>query len=282
MSDSRVVQIEPVGPAEADRDLSVRTGTDRSVGYLDYNLYCRLVDQLPEMTELRLQGRCEPLLHLHLFDMVRYAVERGLLVSMTSGLSVLSEARAEECVNSGLYRIRMLIDAARSRLSTAGPLEARFLRVLRNLRRLMRARVRLQSLQPEVVLTGIIDRRDLLRLPHLVRFAGEEGVQELSIELADRMEDDGERHAACSPAFVRAVFDDAQTLARSFGIVLHPLRFARDGQAKTQAGTCIGYRGEALSCGAGMSDPHHPYGLHPQHSTARAPHYHPGWRVAGR
>src|SRR4051812_42750450 len=103
MSTGKFVQMEPVGPRDCGP-----AGVDP---YMDYNLFCRLVDRLPELTDLRLQGRGEPLLHLHLFDMVKYAVQRGMLVSLTTGLTALTEQRAEECVRSGLYRIRIIVDA---------------------------------------------------------------------------------------------------------------------------------------------------------------------------
>src|SRR4051812_24092190 len=121
MESAHFVQIEPVGPRLAPGSSAGHAddGAERALPNMDFHLFCRLVDQLPEMTDLRLQGRGEPLLHLHLFDMVRYAVERGMLVSMTTGLTALSERLAEECVHSGLYRIHVVINAAASPLTTS-------------------------------------------------------------------------------------------------------------------------------------------------------------------
>jgi MoaA/NifB/PqqE/SkfB family radical SAM enzyme len=41
-------------------------------------MFCRPVDQFPELDQLHLQGLGEPLLHPRFFHMVRYAARRGV------------------------------------------------------------------------------------------------------------------------------------------------------------------------------------------------------------
>jgi molybdenum cofactor biosynthesis enzyme MoaA len=231
MNACHVVQIELVGPRET---------ASGAPAYMDYHLFCRTVDPLPEMTDLRLQGRGDPLLHLHLFDMVEYAVQRGVLVSLATNLTALSEQRAQQCVDSGLYRIHVTVDAADSPLAT-GPVHPRFLRVLRNLRRLMQARAAQHSSRPEVVLSAVLHHRDLPRLPELVRFAHQEGLQELSVEIAE------DEAASMRAPLPRRVFIEARNLARALGVTLNPLHFVRDGgrAGRGRIGS-ISYLGETM------------------------------------
>jgi len=258
MENRHFIQIEPVGPRAVQESAAASTaslphdGAEHALPHIDFHLFCRLVDQLPELTDLRLQGRGEPLLHLHLFDMVRYAIERGMLVSITTGLTALSETRAQECVLCGLHQVRVVIDASTSPLTMPAPIHSRHLRVLRNLRRLMAARSRAQCLRPEIALTAVLNHRDLPRLSSLVRFARDEGIEDISVEIAD----DGQAGLASVLQSLRrrSAFGEAQKLAIALGVTLRPLHFVRDGvgtgpiHARQSApGVSINHRGETCS-----------------------------------
>jgi MoaA/NifB/PqqE/SkfB family radical SAM enzyme len=108
---------------------------------VSFDAFCRQVDRFPSLTALRLEGPVEPLLHPRLFDMVRYASERGIAVTLRSGLVSLSERRAEECVASGLRRLCVPFDAARPDA-----------RVARNLERIAVAKRYLAEESPEIEL----------------------------------------------------------------------------------------------------------------------------------
>jgi MoaA/NifB/PqqE/SkfB family radical SAM enzyme len=71
-----------------------------SRAFMDYQLYCRLIDQCPDATELQLQGLGEPLLHPRFFDTVRHGAARDITVSTNTNMTVMSEQGAEECVRS--------------------------------------------------------------------------------------------------------------------------------------------------------------------------------------
>src|SRR3569623_847035 len=130
------VQIEPVGQCNLRcRMCPVQFRTDGARGgppaFIDYTDFCRLIDQFPTMTELHLQGLGEPLMHLHFFDMVRYAAARGIRVSTNTNLTILSESRARECVQSGLRTMHVSIAGASAAVYEAISERARFDKVLR-------------------------------------------------------------------------------------------------------------------------------------------------------
>jgi hypothetical protein len=124
-----------------------------------------------------------------------------------------------------------VVNATGSPLTSPGPVQPRFLRVLRNLRRLMHARSGLQYLQPEVALTAMLDHRDLPQLPNLIRFAHDEGIEDMTVEVADHDADAAARPAAPPPqdSRQRRMLGEAQRLARTLGVTLQPLHFLRDG-----------------------------------------------------
>jgi radical SAM protein with 4Fe4S-binding SPASM domain len=150
--------------------------------YMDFNVYCRLVDQFPAMTELQLQGLGEPLLHPRFFDMVRYAAQRGIDVSTNTNMTVMSEHGARECVRSGLRTMHVSLDGATAQTYQAIRLRARFERVLRNLRRVVQARAELHSDLPQLHLVAVAMRSNLQELPDLVRLAHAEGIATVFVQ----------------------------------------------------------------------------------------------------
>ena len=143
---SNVVQIEPVGRrllAPRSSPLAHRTGV-RAVtppAFMAFDRFCRLVEALVPPLELHLGGEDEPLLHPRFFDMVAYAAAKGLEVSATTALPGLTADRAEECVDSGLKRLHVVLAGRPT------PLQER------SLRRLEEAKRRLGSRSPELLLS---------------------------------------------------------------------------------------------------------------------------------
>jgi len=183
----RFVQIEPVGQCNLRcRMCPIQFRNEGAPGqpraFMDFDLFCRLLEQFPDATELQLQGLGEPLLHPRFFDMVRRAAQRGLRVSTNTNLTVLTDARAEECVGSGLHTMHVSLDGASAETYQAIRLRARFERVLRNLRRLVGARQRMHGARPEIRLVAVVMRRNLHELPELTRLARREGAQSLSVQ----------------------------------------------------------------------------------------------------
>jgi radical SAM protein with 4Fe4S-binding SPASM domain len=183
----RFVQIEPVGQCNLRcRMCPIQFRDEGAPGqpraFIDYAVFCRLVEQFHGAEELQLQGLGEPLLHPRFFDMVRHATARGMQVSTNTNMTVMSEQGAEECVRSGLRTMHVSLDGASAATYQAIRLRARFERVLRNLRRLMQAKARLHSALPEVRLVAVVMRHNLAELPDLVRLAHKEGIASLSVQ----------------------------------------------------------------------------------------------------
>ena len=274
----RFVQIEPVGQCNlrcrmCPVQFRGEGGRGQPRAFMDFAVYCRLIDQFPQLEELHLQGLGEPLLHPRFFDMVRYAAARGVRVSTNTNLTVLTEARAGECAASGLGVLHASLDGASAATFDAIRLGAHFERVLRNLRRLVQARQRLQSALPEIRLVAVVMRRNLHELPALVRLAHREGVGGLSVQHLCHdfgesslpaqyrpMRDFVERESLLGddPQRVERHFEAARAAARELGVAL---RLPNVTPRPHPPGTCgrtrcdwpwrgayISYDGKAMPC----------------------------------
>lgn len=172
-----VFQISPV-----ETIVSPESGT--TIDYLDYNAFRARVDTMPAHARLHMGGNADPLLHLHFFQMVRYAVDRGMHVSAASYLTVFPEYLAEECVRSGLHAMHVLLNAASASTYREAHGKDCFHKVMRNIDRLMRAKAAAQTDVPAIYLNCTALPSNLSQLSQLVLLAHEESFDGMQVSLS--------------------------------------------------------------------------------------------------
>jgi radical SAM protein with 4Fe4S-binding SPASM domain len=271
-------QIEPVGQCNLRCKMCpIQFRPDGQPGspsaFMAFDVFCRLLEQFDNLAELHLQGLGEPLLHPRFFDMVGFAARRGILVSTNTNMTVLTDTRADECVQSGLHTMHVSLDGANAAVYESIRVHARFHKVLRNLRRLMKAKAAAQSTLPHVCLVAVVMRQNLDELPALVRLANEEGAESLSVqhlchdfgesslpELYQPMRTfiDHQTLLKEDRAHVDAVFAEARAEAHRLHIELRlpnldPRVHAPDVPGRTRCdwpwrGSYISYDGKAMPC----------------------------------
>jgi radical SAM protein with 4Fe4S-binding SPASM domain len=161
----------------------------RREGALSYERFLELVDSLPGLRKLTLQGLGEPLLSPHLVDMVRHAAGRGIEVGFNSNGTLLSRDKAEELIDAKLGWLHVSLDGATAATyedvrhgTDLRPHPGQFERVVRNLRGLVEARRAAGSERPRIELVFVAMRRNVHELPALVRLAGDIGVDSLWVQ----------------------------------------------------------------------------------------------------
>jgi radical SAM protein with 4Fe4S-binding SPASM domain len=194
-------------------------------------------------------------------------------VSTNTNMTLMTEARAAECVASGLHTLHASLDGAHAASYEAIRLRASFDKVMRNLRRLMAARQAAGSALPQVKLVAVVMRMNLDELPALVRLAGDEGVESLSVQHLCHDFGEASLPAQYQPmrafingqtllgderARVDGVFDAARAEAHRLGVALRlpnltPRRHAPDVPGRKRCdwpwrGAYISYDGRAMPC----------------------------------
>src|SRR5947209_3819239 len=150
--------------------------------FMQFEVFTRLIDQMPQLRELHLQGLGEPMMHPRFGDMVAHATRRGVRVTTNSNLTLLNPDRAERCVSSGLDTIHVSLDGATAEVYERIRVRARLERVLRNLEMVRDARQRLGSETPHLRMVMVVMRQNLHELPDLVRLAHREGMESLFVQ----------------------------------------------------------------------------------------------------
>lgn len=237
---------------------------------MPYEDFVRLLDGFPKAHELHLQGLGEPLMHPDFFRMVEYAVGKGLKVSTNTNLTLLTPRRVEQCVRSGLHAVHVSIDGASAPVFEKIRRGASFIKVLRNLERLVAARTTLGSRTPELRIVNVVMRSNLHELKDIVALAHRHGVtaifvQHLSHDFGEGTLPDTYRNMRDfvqaetllndDPARVARCFDEARRAAAELGVSLRlpPLDTAPKGERARgcdwpSRGAYLTYEGDALPC----------------------------------
>jgi radical SAM protein with 4Fe4S-binding SPASM domain len=215
----------------------------RREGALAYEDLVALLDALPDLDRLTLQGLGEPLLSPHLVSMVSEAARRGIEVGFNTNGTLLTAEVARQLVEAGCGWLHVSLDGATAATyedvrhgTRFAPRPGQFDRVVANLRGLLAVRRELGAATPRVQLVFVAMRRNVAELPALVRLGGELGVDEVWIQNLSHVFDDTD--PAGEYAGIRAYAED-EALFRAADRRRAERAFARARAAADAAGVAL-------------------------------------------
>jgi MoaA/NifB/PqqE/SkfB family radical SAM enzyme len=149
---------------------------------MSWELFTRIVDQVPNIARVVLHGVGEPMLVKDLPRMVRYLKDRGAYVLFNTNGTVLNAKKGRDLAQSGLDELRVSLDAADAQTFLMIRGKDYFNRIVRNVRAFteMQARERLERPRVSLWLTGL--KETIAQLPQFVRIADEIGVKEVYLQ----------------------------------------------------------------------------------------------------
>src|SRR5215211_4128033 len=151
-------------------------------GAMCFHTFKAIVDELPALEKVTLQGLGEPLLAPDLFRMIEYAAGRGIRMGFNTNGTFLTQERSEQLIRAGLDWLHVSLDGA-----TAATYEdirhgSRFDVVRTNVIALVETKQRLEAELPRLQLVFVAMRRNIRELLQLVRLASKWGVGALWVQ----------------------------------------------------------------------------------------------------
>jgi radical SAM protein with 4Fe4S-binding SPASM domain len=214
----------------------------KAQGAMCFHTFRAIVDDLPELGKITLQGLGEPLLAPDLFRMIEYAGEREIRIGFNTNGTLLTPSRSERLVRAGLDWLHVSLDGATAVTYEGIRDGSDFGRVRRNVMALVDVMRRLDAERPRLSLVFVAMRRNVRELPDLVRLAADWGVGRLYVQNLSHSFSDtdpagayGEiRQFAAGEALwaeadrtaAEAVFARARSLADELGVDLRLPRLA--------------------------------------------------------
>ena len=181
----RALQLEVTGACNLRCRMCLvryRPPLNKADGAMPFELFKRIVDSLPELEDVTLQGLGEPLLAPDLERMVAYASARGARVGFNTNATLLDRERAAALIDAGLAWVCVSVDGATAATYEGVRDGGAFDRVLANLDGLLAERRARGGGQPTVKLVFVAMRRNVRELPALVRLAARLGVDQLWVQ----------------------------------------------------------------------------------------------------
>jgi MoaA/NifB/PqqE/SkfB family radical SAM enzyme len=194
-------------------------------GDMSWELFTRIVDQLPNIARVVLHGVGEPMLVKELPRMIQYLKDRGAYVLFNTNGTLLNAKRGRELVDTGLDELRVSLDAADDKTFLLVRGRNYFNRICRNVRAFteMQAREGLDQPRVSLWLTGL--KETVAQLPDFIRLAHDIGVKEVYLQRLVFFDRDALGLARPDQAlFERMTREDAgsletaMTLSRALGI----------------------------------------------------------------
>ena len=116
---------------------------------MSWDLFRRIVDQLPRIERAVLHGIGEPMLVKNLPRMVHYLKDRGTYVLFNTNGTVLNEKNGRALIDAGLDELRVSLDAANAQSYQAIRGKNYFNRILKNVRAFRALQERLGCERPQ-------------------------------------------------------------------------------------------------------------------------------------
>jgi len=192
---------------------------------MSWELFTRIVDQVPNIARVVLHGVGEPMLVKELPRMIRYLKARRAYVLFNTNGTVLTAKKGRELCDTGLDELRVSLDAADARTFVLVRGKDCFDRVVGNVRAFTQMQRREGLDQPRVSLwlTGL--KETIAQLSEFVRIAHDVGVKEVYLQRLVYFDSDAIGMARPDQALFERLkreeqhhLDAATELAKYFGI----------------------------------------------------------------
>jgi len=168
------LQIEPTTRCNLRCPICQYPVWDRSGMDLSLKDFKRIIDKIPFLISLNIQGIGEPLLHKDLFAMIEYCKKKKIIVGFITNGTLLTEKISQRIVDSGVDWIGISIDSTQKETYEKLRVGACFDTVLNNIKTLVKVRGSKQK--PRVLLHFTGTMENIHELPAIVILAKELGV----------------------------------------------------------------------------------------------------------
>lgn len=172
------VTVEPTNLCNLHCEFCSWDKLKRPKGFLSYERFCYLIEQIPTLKRIALFFMGEPFLNTEIFDMISYVERRGIEVTISTNSTLLSKL-AYKIVESGLSNLEVCLDGLTQ--DTLGKYRkgANYSNVALGIKTLCR----LRETKPKVILRFLVFRHNEPQVEGVVRLAKDLGVALLRLGL---------------------------------------------------------------------------------------------------
>ena len=194
-------------------------------GEMSYEMFTRIMDQLPFLKEVQIGGLGEPLLHKDLFKMIEYARTRKIRSVITTNGTLLNQRNIESVIQSGLGAVHVSVDSPDPEVYRSIRVGATLDHVTSNLRNLVQRRNEAGS-RLQIIVNSILMRSNYHQVDDMIKLCADLGVDSISfsdmqyfLDVGISKESESLRRAPTTEKDeIRELFVGAKSLSKELGI----------------------------------------------------------------
>ena len=193
---------------------------------MSWELFTKIVDQVPNVARVVLHGVGEPMLVKNLPEMIRYLKARGTYVLFNTNGTLMQPKRFQELIDTGLDELRVSLDAADRETYAKVRGKDFFRRIVRDVGKFVAFQKQVGATTPRVSLwlTGL--KETVEQLPAFVQLAAQMGIREVHLqrlvfdEQGYGMANAGQSLFEATQEAERQAIEAAQAVAAPLGVLL--------------------------------------------------------------
>lgn len=175
------LQIEPTSRCNLRCPMCMRDKFNMPIGDMSFQGFQRIISQTKNLYRIHLQGNGEPFLHPKLIDFIRYARDKGIMVTVITNGTLINEDLAKSIVLSGLNEIQVSIDSLNKKEFETIRTGASLDKVTKNVKNMVTTKERLNS-DIVISITVVIQKKNVHEIPKFIRFTSQIGAQKVGFQ----------------------------------------------------------------------------------------------------
>lgn len=157
----------------------------REKGYIDFNLYKKIIDEIYKKTiYLTLYFQGEPYLHPRFFELIKYASDKKMFVTVSTNGHFLSKENALKTIDSGLDKLIISLDGTTQESYSAYRSGGSFDKVIEGVENIVKTKSELKRKNPFIVLQFLVFRHNENELTEIKKLAKKLKVNKFELKSA--------------------------------------------------------------------------------------------------
>jgi len=221
-----IAQIEPTSECNLNCEMCIRDKVGVPIGTMSFENFKKILDKLDSLFKLHLSGQGESFMNPEIFDMIKYANEKGVTVFFASNGTLLTPSVIEKICEVDIGEIGVSIDSPKKEKFEKIRKNADFDKVKSNIKNLVRE-LKKNNKKTIVSIGAILFKDNVDEFVDFINLAEEVGVKKIGFQTlqtkANYVENYGEGVKGKGVEGFKGLkkkMDDAKKFAKEKGISL--------------------------------------------------------------
>jgi len=163
-------------------------GTDQAYkgynkGDISFEQFKKVIDQIPSLVYVTLQGVGEPLLNKDIMKMIKYCTDKGVATYINTNGTILTETKSRELIEAGLCNLSISVNSFNEEVFSQTRSGASIVKIAENIKKFIEIKKNANSKKPVVSFRAILMKETEPHMEELIFKSNELGIDVLYIQL---------------------------------------------------------------------------------------------------